>query len=992
VTLSERLLPNAALKFKGGIVWRVTYTLLTLAVATMLPTEARSAVCLVAESKSISTKLWETKDGTLWAMPDFTFTIPSLEPGLFRETGGKLIAIPADHVTGFVDQLLETKDGTLWAATWEGLFREAGGKLIAIPADHVTGHIEQLLEAKDGTLWAATENGLFREASGKLIAIPADHVTGFVNQLLEAKDGTLWAATKHGLFRETGGKLIAIPADYDIGIVNQMLEAKDGSLWVATENGLFREAGGKLIAIPADHDMGVVHQLLEAKDDSLWAATENGLFREAGGKLIAIPADHDTGVVEQLLEAKDGTFWAATWEGLFREAGGKLIAIPADHVTGVVYQLLEAKDDSLWAATENGLFREAGGKLIAITADHVTGVVHQLLEAKDGSLWAATQNGLFRLINRSWAAAQTTVPSSANVYLGTPTAFTWTVSHPCSFSLGQDDLELRGVPDIPKNWIQDIEIIPGTMNETTTIRATIAFANRSESPYKVQLLLKEKQGNTVEVGKAVLVTAGWDFADYFKHYGEWLAGLILAAEITVFIALIVGAHWSAFCWRVLMDPVWNKVVWAYWILRNAGPLQRWAMARWFLAVRKSTGREPYLPMSLSDEDGQNLSSADLPERIKEWPRLWIQGNPGMGKTALVDYVRSLFFADPILPTLQKAYTRFGGIPIIVPLREYRHVAFDPSKPEDWVASAARTAVSAFGMPFEDEGLFRAMIKSGGFLLVLDGANEVERDSEIDLFAKSAPNVRMLVTSQSPGSRFFANWHLPHTISDEIEPLLNLLLGEDLGKRIFVRVKATPLLSAIRSGYDVRLIADLIETHGEAAVLPADRLGLYQLILAAIQMPNGSQYPEDRLCKAAWTMWCNGERKLETGKLLDQDLLEPLINEDKKVLRILDGQQFEFRHDQMRAYLAARWAAEHEAWPIGLFEKESEIWRLSRKEQDEVWGFFADMITVERLPAAIALWKWSTTNPDRVILQHALQRALKQAGLDPEISEIEPQGP
>jgi len=94
---------------------------------------------------------------------------------------------------------------------------------------------------------------------------------------------------------------------------------------------------------------------------------------------------------------------------------------------------------------------------------------------------------------------------------------------------------------------------------------------------------------------------------------------------------------------------------------------------------------------------------------------------------------------------------------------------------------------------------------------------------------------------------------------------------------------------------------------------------------------------------------------------------------------------------MRAYLAARWAAEHEVQPISLFEQESAIWRLSRKEQEEVWNFFAELLAAkpDRLGDATALWKWSTAHPDRVILQHALQRALRELGLDPELSPITP---
>jgi len=409
------------------------------------------------------------------------------------------------------------------------------------------------------------------------------------------------------------------------------------------------------------------------------------------------------------------------------------------------------------------------------------------------------------------------------------------------------------------------------------------------------------------------------------------------------------------------------------------------MSRWFDAVRQKTSYEPYLPMTLNGDEGPVGRSTDLVYRDPKWQRLWVQGNAGMGKTAMVLYVQSTFFADPARTTLHDAFARFRTVPIIVPLREYRHVAFDPGHPEDWVPSVARMAVSAFGVPFEDSGLFRAMIRSGGFLLILDGANEVEHDKEIDLFARSAPSVRLLVTSQLPGPEYFTNLHLPRTIDDEIKPLLCLFLGQDKGEKIFARIERTPLLKAIQSGYDVRLIADLVEDQGPDVALPTGRLGLYQLILDAIRMPTGSKFPEENLCKAAWAMWRDGERKLEGDKHLDKDLLGPLIREDQKVLRILDGQQFEFRHDQMRAYLAARWAAWHETQPIGLFEKDSAIWRLSRKEQDEVWNFFADMYVAERPEDAIDLWKWSTAHPDRVILQHALQRALGRTGRDPEMT-------
>jgi hypothetical protein len=201
------------------------------------------------------------------------------------------------------------------------------------------------------------------------------------------------------------------------------------------------------------------------------------------------------------------------------------------------------------------------------------------------------------------------------------------------------------------------------------------------------------------------------------------------------------------------DPVWGKTgLWFYFALRHAGPLQRWVMARWFDTVRQKTSRQAYLPMTLSD-DGKPVGRSDRTARRRcQVGTLWVQGNAGMGKSAMVLDLQSRFFADPNLPTLRQAFARFRSVPIIVPLREYRHVALDSGHPENWVPSVARMAVSAFGVAFEDDALFRAMVRSGGFLLVLDGANEVERDEVIELFTLSAPAARVLVTSQMPGGK------------------------------------------------------------------------------------------------------------------------------------------------------------------------------------------------------------------------------------------------
>jgi hypothetical protein len=101
--------------------------------------------------------------------------------------------------------------------------------------------------------------------------------------------------------------------------------------------------------------------------------------------------------------------------------------------------------------------------------------------------------------------------------------------------------------------------------------------------------------------------------------------------------------------------------------------------------------------------------------------------------------------------------------------------------------------------------------------VKDACTTPSRRRRFGLFEQRTWPVR--AEEQLPGSTYFTNWHLPYTMYDEIEPLLCLFLGQTTGESIFGRIKVTPLLNHIRSGYDVRLIADLVVDQGKDVALP-----------------------------------------------------------------------------------------------------------------------------------------------------------------------------
>src|SRR5262249_29615381 len=93
-------------------------------------------------------------------------------------------------------------------------------------------------------------------------------------------------------------------------------------------------------------------------------------------------------------------------------------------------------------------------------------------------------------------------------------------------------------------------------------------------------------------------------------------------------------------------------------------------------------------------------------------------------------------------------------------------------------------------------------------------------------ATDTGSVHALVTSQDEGEAPFEVWHLPRDITEHVEGLLRLYLGEEAGAAIAQRLTASGLMSSLRSGYDVRLMADLAAANSTGSELPQDRVALY----------------------------------------------------------------------------------------------------------------------------------------------------------------------
>lgn len=167
-------------------------------------------------------------------------------------------------------------------------------------------------------------------------------------------------------------------------------------------------------------------------------------------------------------------------------------------------------------------------------------------------------------------------------------------------------------------------------------------------------------------------------------------------------------------------------------------------------------------------------------------------------------------------------------------------------------------------------------------------------------------------------------------------------------------------------------------------LPADRVGLYEAILGRARHPDNSPLSADGLCKTAWSLWLAGERRLKAKEHLQPDEIKAFRDEGVDVLSSVGSDTFEFRHDQMRAYLAARWALDSPSSipaTLHLLGDDDRIWKLPKGDQEEVWHFLADMLLARSTASEDLqdIWRFASEDASRGLLQEAIQQVAMPRG-------------
>ncbi len=935
-------------------------------------------------------------------------------------TGGGL---PDDRVMA----LTFGPDYSVWTGTVSGLTRlDKAGRWHSYSRANTNGglpnnQVEALALSLDGSLWAGTMGGGLarRDKDGgwqtyTKASTGGDLPDDQVQALSIGPDGSLWIGTASGLARrdEAGRWRTFTKASSSGGLSDQRIQAlalaADGSPWIGTfGGGLFRldNTGRWQTLSKASTNGGLpddrVTALALGPDGTRWAGTLGGLARlDKGDRWQSyskastnggLPAD---GVLALALDSK-GSLWVGTVDGLARrDKGGRWYVYNAVSTNGglpddLVSALALGADGSLWAGTFGGLARlDKDGHWQTYTKANTNGGllsdhVQALALDADGSLWAGTDTGGMSKFNRPPDRTVRIVEVIGNV--GTVIQAEQTVAvvafdasyltQPGMFHYLWRMAELSLFGDRPG---------PEIKTRSSVYRAKFDH----DGAYRLRVIAVDRYGNRSEpkdIDFSVTLPKPktlWDtLASMWRAILAALGGLYTLA----LVALILLTRRRAWAFRILSDAVWAKwLTWPFFFLRHVPAVQRWVLEPWFQTVRRNTPTDVrFLDPPVSAAGGLHSEGTALLQRLRGAPRLWLHGRSGMGKSSVFAAWQRGYFAAEDLPDLRAAVRRYGFILIMLPLRDYAALpAPDANRPESWVLEAVRRQLEQFGFATRDLGLIDAMLRAGHIALALDGANEADRDLSLAAFAGQFRQTRLLVTSQAIGDERWETWELPADIGGLRDGLLALWLGDEKGAALSRRITAEGLSGAVVSGYDVRLLADLAAADPEHALLPADRIELYRAMLARADGPDGQPLRLEGLKQLAWTMVTQRRRRIvpEDEKLLGGGTLKALEREGLRIVRPI-GAEHEFRHDQMRAFLAALWLVEETPTLPALQKSASEAgaFGLNRRDQEELWTFVAPLLN--STADLEALWRFANDDPvERAILLAALQAEADRRGV------------
>jgi hypothetical protein len=785
----------------------------------------------------------------------------------------------------------------------------------------------------------------------------------------------LWIATDKGLLRWSDGEeQDPRRVDHDFGRVFS-LHAGGEFLWVNASKGLFRwrltpKGPIEKIAEVTENHRSITFQ--ESRS-ALWIRHEDGYLRwdktRATLAQIRLPApavppppppDVPTGMDDEdgdyrIFQTKDGWLWARAhrclvrWDDSPTATPSVVGPLPNERDINFIFDYrydglhYAEAGNSLWIGTYQGLFRcdPTGGTPPAWTGLD-TGPIADL-HFDGSSLWISGNKGLFRLggFGGRRAKVEVTRPPVEPLYPNHYIGLGWKIP----------DTDWSTTPELAKTRVvvfkpdgQDMEIWPGRWDpvqkqyilETDDHRLPVG-----NYEYAIEVVNLLGQVHTSPRQRFRVQSGPVDEIKEWVSRLVWYVGLGYGVvNVLVFVGLVVATRWSG---RSLgfLTSLWVLRLGVYygWALRNLRPLQVWVLTRYYRSARPEAPTHPHVPRPLSRPQPPDVLSTDLLDELKRERRIWITGGPGTGKTDTVGAVLRAYFARTA--SAWSGWWQFGFIPVLVRLRDTAEASLE---------RILMDALSRHGVSFGDERFARGFLRSAPLLFILDGVNEALLDHRqleawLPSFLQTAPRARILATSQTAeGSGNLPRYQMPPITGEFARELLRAFLGDAEGSAAYAAAPSELWDGSDQlTAYEVRQVADLARRGRRA---PGNRTELYLATLEAAT--EGVADPEavrEALSRLAWDAWLEGRYRFsapaDLPEPLQPNLLGPILV--RRGVGVDGREEYEFVHELMRAYLAARWAVVYATSPIARLDDE-EVWRPGPARHHEAFfTFLAELI-------------------------------------------------
>lgn len=375
-----------------------------------------------------------------------------------------------------------------------------------------------------------------------------------------------------------------------------------------------------------------------------------------------------------------------------------------------------------------------------------------------------------------------------------------------------------------------------------------------------------------------------------------IAPILVGLFYLVFIVLFVLAPVSKYSQGLIMTSFAHNVLSlgaVHVMLMVVPPLRRHLLRRYLRTIRTERDFTQWEDQFVIPNE--NLLPENIGTDLVKKRKLLFIGPSGIGKTCFFKY---LTFRHARKKNLKQELLPKQVIPVFLPLERFHDMP---------VEQMFHARLERFGL-ITDDKLSTLFLKQGGFLVLIDGLNEVDEKTRrrVIAFIETYGSANYICASSQEAYEF--TWidriDLSPLGEEKIQEILRRRLGAEMAESTIRQFEgATFELYSVPQDLDFAI--ELVE---QGKPLPQSRPELYDAMLAPILdswiQAGQTDYPP-LLYNRAYEMLKTRSISFEEAALLPTEVRDPLV--ERKLL-VRRGDRYQFRHDLVKAYLAAKYFA------------------------------------------------------------------------------------